>query len=268
MEAALSRIEREFVIKSLIEDNPELLLVCGSACLAIPSDDYRLQDDCLTILNSLDVPLHSPVRVYFSHRQRGFYFDSVHTRGPIGTSSQLRIGEHLYKEPQARSGGSEPVLYLENPLAQAIARPSEGFPLEHVFPDPTLYGERREHIEILADKLGFKDFQFHAARIFEYLSQRLGAGELPASNQTGVLIFADENALGFTISKEAARQWKEGDELRFALVYGNRRVRFSAICAGLTSLDRLTTIFTARISDMQEEDRRFLHERVYSSRYQ
>lgn len=267
MEPALSRIEREYVVKSMGEEKPDLLLVCGAVCRSVSSGEYSLRGDTLAVHIPLDLVSESRVRVYFAHRKRGIYFDSSVQFVLADRSSGLLIGDRMYKEPAVQRGRAFPVLYMETPVPVAVARPAEWFPTEPVFPDPVFFMERKTQIDVFADKLGLGSFQFHAARIFEYLSQISGRDEYKSEQHSEVLLIADENAIAFTMSKELLKQCKPGDELGLILEYVNRRVRYTALCSGMMAMDSQTNIVCARTASMHEEDKRFIHERVYNSRY-
>jgi len=269
MESPLSRIEREYVLRNMVEEKPDLLLVTGPECVSVPASGYLMEGDSLSFPPDSILSKDTAVRVYFSHRKRGIFFESaLRTKGP-GFPRIVRIGDRIFKEPNRARVEEYPQLRLLDDAHPVVANSAPWFPVEPVFPNASLFMDRREQIDVIADKLGLLDFRFHAGRVIEFLTlltQRSGADRPDRTD--GLLLFADENAICMTIPNEVAPAFSRGMRLSFLMEYENRKVRFSASCTGIIPLDATSMIVAAQSSEIHEEDKRFIHERVYRDRYE
>ncbi len=269
MDPALTRIEREYVLRNMADEKPALLLVSGTNCVAVVPEDYAIETETLTLRVGLPFPSMTEIRVFFSHRKRGIFFDSaIHTPG-AGFSCSIPIGDRVYKESAAECDTSFPVLTVKTGPLAITARPASWFPVESFFPNASLFAERKNRIETLSERLGFADFPLHAARVFEYATDLIAKKKDDrVTYGAGILIFADERAVCLTVRKDALSSMENGGETRITIEYPNRKIKFVGTLTGEIAVDSATAILAARVTDMHEEDKRFIHERVYRNRYE
>lgn len=267
MDPALSRIEREYVIAHMREEKPDLLLVIGSTHSTISAKDYVIDGESLTVDKINGIQSKSPVRVYFTHKKRGIFFDSTVSLQRFGGPGAIPISAEVYKESPQASRNEYPVMTISLGDTSLRLRPENWFPVEPVFPDTSILHDKLVQVERLQDKLGIKDHAFFAVRTFMYIAKRAGRDVAALPAPTGSLVFLDDKAVSFVVDRELSPCLGAMERIQIELAYEVRRIMVQAEPAGSIRFTARSDVFAARILAIEEEDRRFIFERTYRSRY-
>ncbi len=268
MEPALSRIEREYVISSMEEEKPPLLIVCGSLCSAVPGEAYRILGEEMILDRSLPFASGSVVRVFFSHRQRGVFFDAPVPLGTGRPEIRLALGSDIFKEGIREISQTLPVVTITFDSRTAAVKPASWFALEPAFSDPGKILSNPGGVAQVAQRLGIPQESSAAARNLEFLVSLREGPAMDRSNRGGLLSFIDETACTCTLSKDYSSILPVSAPVEASIRYRRRTIRAKAIFSGRVSVDPNTDLAAFLFQEIQEEDKRFLHERAYLKKYE
>lgn len=268
MEPALSRIEREYVISSMEEEKPPLLIVCGSLCSAISGEGYSIDGEEMLLDRPLPFGSGAVVRVFFSHRKRGVFFDAP-LPGSAGTqASRLVLGRDIYKEQKREASQALPDITLLYESRMASVKPASWFILEPAFSDPSRILSNPGGVAQVAERLGIPPDSSAAARSFEFLVSLRESPAKDRADRGGFLSFIDETACTCTLSKDYTSRIPDSAPVEASIRYRRRTIKAKALLSGRVSVDPKTDLAAFRFMDIQEEDKRFLHERAYLRKYE
>lgn len=284
MPALLSRIEREFVLKSLVENPQPLAVYAGGQLLNLATEAYEIRGELILVPRSCLDPAKMRAgqavsgepeidfrsTVYFRHRKRGMYF---HTEIREGEDGRFRfsIPDHIYLEHMPSTPKAACTLSLDFGDRECRAGSDAAYPPFTVIPDPQILRDRKETLESLSARIGLEDSGFFLSyRMYEFAERTRTKGR-PA--QAGnVLLFVDHryiiaclnmDSLGLSVD-ELRRQ---NETLRARLVHENRQISVSASVRGSMPLTSRDCMVGFEIVDAQPEDTRFLFESAYREKF-
>lgn len=268
MQSLLSRIEREYVLKSLEDDLPGLTLQHGPCFEIVGERSYRVSGGIIEFSGSqCSLPGSASIGVYFKHKKREMYFAST-LRKDAG-KYLLPLPENLYKfdgDERADSG-----CRMTLPLSGAIFElpDSADFPLDVVFVDPDLKSTKQAAMVKLVVRIGLDAKAYGSSllafRLLEFI-ERFRDASFALSAQP-VLLYIDSSLALVSIPAAAARTVGCDDPLPAVIRCVNRKIECLSRVVGKIPVNNETLVLCLDISASQLEDKRFLHERLFRSKY-
>lgn len=264
---ALSRIEREFVIDTMRVEKPVLLVTFGSEHIVISGKDYSIVGESLAFTEIDWFESNANVRVYFKHKKRGVFFDSLSVTHATEGYKSIPISSALFKESSSPVKTAFPIATLEVGSGCLRVRPEVWFPVEPVFPDAALAAEKGSQLERLGQLLGMSDHSLCVLRTFTFIERRARKDNSLIATPSGCLVFIDDRAITMYASKTQTDSIMAMERLELKLSYEVRNIVIFAEPAGSLRFDSNSDIVALRIRDIEKEDCRFIFERTYRSRY-
>ena len=271
MQLSLSRIEREYVLETLSNSLPALELTWGTSTTPISVPTYRVSfeksvsgpsgahiDFRLREGSSLD---GQRVVVRFSHRKRRMRFESrarVNRDGLI----DLSVPEEIFLDNGETGGVDRLSFEHEGILEEAFAL--ESLPLDR--PSDDAHPLKDGRLESIASRASIPGGNAPAARrLLDYVEEYRRKRIPPvATGDRGHFIFIDNACLLLAMYRGA---WEAGGKLGLRIRLGRRDIRFSSRIGGIMPLSAESVVLTLSCDDAQEEDKRFLYERLYGGIY-
>lgn len=274
MPASLSRIEREYVIRSLEDIQSPLSILSDNTLFHVPGSAYEIDAERITVTGLFPGKRESlPIRVFFRHKQRGLFFNSIVEQLADGRVV-FGISGELFKEDLGTSGSGFPRISIasESFSFEAISTPS--WPLDCVMVNPAVSLERAETIDKLTAKAGITAVNpLLSCRLFDYLdafrsrgpSGSAGSfpGELFYLDHTHALV-AFRNPGTATVGMTAVGT---AQKLAVQIIYDSRTIRTNAILRGIIPVQVNLDVLCLSIDETQEEDKRFLFEKLHKLKY-
>ena len=281
MRASLNRIEREYVLETLSDTLPLLELSGGASVGPFSVQGYSVslgqatpdapdagqtagmpsgaRIDC----RLRDGPFRDGQRVVvrFSHRKRKMRFESMARINRDGFL-ELPVPDEIF--PDNEDSGSVDGISFEHDGALAEAVALESMPLESPSGADPAGGSGR--LDAIAGKASIPGSNRAAAgRLIDYI-EGFRRKRLPpiAPGERGHVIFIDNVCLLIAMGRAG---WNIGGKFRLSVRLGRRVMRFDSRIEGIMPLSAESDILTLSCEDAQEEDKRFLYERLYGGIY-
>ena len=269
MQHSLSRIEREYVVQHLGEMLPSLVLLHGNDFETIPTQSYTCDDETI-ILHGIS-PLRSEkkdMRVFFRHEQRGMYFESSAQTDPKGIRL-IPVSPKLFLHEETQKSKSDSTIRIEYTGGTYSTSSEARYPLDTCFIDPEMYGSHHTGMKKVADKIGLTvsmtNYSVASYRLFEYLD---GFRILCDDKKiTGSLFYIDNNVVLLSVPENSFPSKKIDEMLSVSFTSGKRNIRFTAGMQGILPVNKLLNVLHLQIIEAQEEDKRFLYERLFKDKY-
>lgn len=269
MPNSLSRIEREYILKSLAEFLPSLTLQQGSFFMTIEGSAYRVAGDKIDVTASVGGFIaKSTLCVHFRHKDRALYFDSAMIPDDSGSFS-LRIPDEVFKvSDESRTDGARLLISSFEPALEV--RESASFPLDVVFIDPLVCAGRETVFDRLIARIGLDVDKYRnsplAYRLYEYVDNfRKGGAKFRFSP---VVAYVDSSLSLVSLPKAAFSRLKKNEKLQIVLLADARRIECASEIRGMMPLNAESGLLLLDLSGAQVEDKRFLHERLFRNKYQ
>jgi len=270
MQTSLSRIEREYVLLNLTEQRPPLSLLIRHILYSIPEKTYTIVNGAIAIDGLTSVFREAlPVRVFFQHKKRGLVFQS--TLIPVsGSEVSIEIDGDINKDnPEAGSDISGKLtIHLQDKTHETVSL--SAFPLDLILVDPAVCLGKGDVIDKLSAKVGLNNpGTLLAYRLFEYLDGLLTGVRSTGSNpHSGHFFFIDHEYILVSVQALNLQTVAAGTAARLAISYGKRHISVNAEIHGLVPVNANLTVVCLAIKEIQEEDKRFLFEKLYRQKYQ
>ena len=273
MPTPLSRIEREYILKTLEESLPAFTVLSGQRLIRIPESAYRCAQGKFTlspaVIESLGETHRSSIRFCFFHRQRGMFFDLPHDAFAKGKADFL-LPEKVYLEDLSRESAAEDSLSFAYGGVRYAAEATPDFPLDLIMPDPNLLQDKKNVLAKITAKAGLSSCDESAAyRLFEYLE---------ACSDHDVGSRADEDSFLFIDHQLAIASFADkgvssglfppvGKRIRLEIAMGKRDIAVESRVLGTIAVRDRLSVFAFSLESPKEEDKRFLFERLYREKY-
>ena len=273
MPTPLSRIEREYILKTLRETLPAFTVLSGTRFSTIPDRSYSCEGERIQLspecVDSLDGSDRASFRFCFYHRQRGMFFDLEDGPFRNGRVSFI-LPEEVYLAELDRPDEGRCLLEVSFHDSVFRAEPSPSFPLDAVLPDPSIMEAKKNALEKISRRAGIDAGTIAATyRLYEYLEcvARRGRGDLDTQS---VFLYADHRFAIASFLMEPGRH--EGDPSKEAVMslemrIDGRTIVTDARLAGIIPVSDTLTVCCFSLNDPKEEDKRFLFERLYREKY-
>ena len=269
MPNSLSRIEREYILKTLAELLPPLTLQQGSFFMTIEGSSYRVSGDKIDVNAAVCGFIDkSMLCVYFRHKDRALYFDSAIFPDGSGSFSLHIPGDVFKVADESRAGGMRLLISSFEPALEV--RESASFPLDVVFIDPLVCTGREAVFDRLTARIGLHIEKFRnsplAYRLYEYVDNfRTGGAKLRFSP---TIVYVDSALALVSVPKPAFARLKKNETIQVSLMADARRIDCASEIRGTMSLNAESGLLLLDLSGAQLEDKRFLHERLFRNKYQ
>lgn len=279
MQLSLSRIEREYVLSSLSESLSPLELSCSSLQNPLSVQAYRVflsenrdatsgplspkpSRPCIAFRLPEGIALDGMrVVVRFSHRKRRMRFESAASAGDDGLVT-LSIPEDIFLDNDGSGASTRLVFELDGIIHEAGAL--ESLPLECPSAgDTSSSGDRLAAISLRASIPAGNTAA--ASRLLEYLEEYRRKRIPPvAHGGAGHFIFIDNTCILLAMPRSSL---EAGTHLALGVMVGSRVMHFCARVDALVPLSSESVILVLSCADAQEEDKRFMYERLYGGLY-
>lgn len=274
MPMPLSRIEREYVLKTLEEAKPPFSVLSGPRFIQIPADEWSCAGERFELfgeaLSALGGEHRSPLRFCFFHKRRGIFFDLARETFLNGNAF-FTLPEKVYLEEIAAGTESPASVSCRYGGRLTDAVSVSAFPLDCVIPDPELLQEKKNVLDKISKKSGIRDGSSSAVyRLFEYLDS-FSIPESASSTTINSFIFIDDR---FALASFGNTVQSEGEALQahkpvnLAIELGRRSMDVNASISGIIPVRDGLSVYCFSLKDLKEEDKRFLFERIYRQKYQ
>lgn len=263
MHNSLSRIEREYILRSFREDLPCLTVIVNGSSFSVAT--YRL--DGTTIVWDSDGScrdMNGPARVSFTHKKKTMFFSTSITSGD--TVCTCMIAQEIFPVHKAEEGLEDCILFPDIPgTRHAVYR----HPFERVSRNLTLTAEYPSGLQTLASRAGITpDGRCAVPFLASYLERvRSGAASLPSEEDAGHILFADHQRFLVSLPAPCTRYFQQHTLFRVQIQFRQRYIQTRARCAGILPVTGDISIITAEFGTLQEEDKRFLFEHRYTEKY-
>ncbi len=271
MRLSLSRIEREYVLETLSDSLPALELSWGTMTAPISVPTYRVSFEKSVSGPSgarIDFRLREGdfldgqrVVVRFSHRKRRMRFES---RARVNHDGLLDIAvpEEIFLDNGEAGGVDRLSFERQGILEEAFAL--ESLPLDRAGVEAHSLKDGR--LESIASRASIPGGNAAAAhRLLDYLEEYRGKRIPPvAMGERGHFIFIDDACLLLAMYRGAC---EVGGKPVVRIRLGRRDIRFASRIEGVMPLSPEAVVLTLSCADAQEEDKRFLYERLYGGLY-
>jgi len=269
MPVSLSRIEREYVIRSL-EDKPSpLSILAGNTLIHVPESSYAIGAERISVTGLSPGTFENPhIRVFFRHRQRGLFFNAKMEQLADGNVS-FGISGELFKEDLGTAGTGVPriTVFFEAHSFEAAGSPA--WPLDCVMVNPSVSLERSETIAKLAARAGIPgENPLLSCRLFDYLdSFRSQVPPDSLASRTNEFVYIDHAHALMSLRNAGRVPFRTGQKLSVQIVYESRTIRCSAVLRGTIPVHAGVEVLCLSIETAQEEDKRFLFEKLHKFKY-
>jgi hypothetical protein len=274
MPTPLSRIEREYILKTLEESLPAFTVLSGPRLIRIPESAYRCAQGTFTLspeaLKSLGDTHRSSMRFCFFHRQRGMFFDLPCNAFAKG-NAVFPLPDKVYLEDLSRDAADGDSLTFTYGGSRFSADSAPEYPLDLVMPDPARLRDKKNALVKIAAKAGLPDGAESAAyRLFEYL-EACSDRDSRSRAEKGSFLFIDHRLAIASFADGGISQVgfpPVGERILLQIAMGKRDIEVdSCVLSSIAVRDRLS-VAAFSLESPKEEDKRFLFERLYREKYQ
>ena len=269
MQHSLSRIEREYVVQHLADVLPALVLLHGNDFDNIPALSYKCESETIIFPELVhERPGTFDIRVFFRHEKRGMYFDT-HVKTDTKGQCVLSISPKIFFHEEEKKSKSDTTLTIDYSGQTYSASTDARYPVDVCFIDPELHARHHTGMKKLADKIGFDEsmtnYSVASYRLFEYLD---GFRSSPENQKlSGSLFYIDNTTVLLALPDNTVTPIKHDTMLSVSFNCGKRNIRFTAEMRGRLPVNKMLSIVYLHIKDAQEEDKRFLYERLFKDKY-
>lgn len=274
MPSLLGRIEREFIFRSLENAKKPLTVFTELSNSQIPPQSYEIHP------GRIEFHSHSslidqctqqkdgriPCRVRFYHQEHSLVFYSFFIITDDLTSS-IPIPAQLWSENDTLS--AQPVFRIlrEDPFFISFSCPHAYSPFLSVS-ERTAIGEihieKVDLIQLIGLQPENKGPSLRFLSVLETYKNKHGPFSESVSPE--FLVFIDHEHILVFAQKSAASVLND-KMLSCQMLFSARKILCRAQMVSRVDLNRINSIYHLKINEMQEEDRRFLFESCYGTRY-
>lgn len=263
MQKPLNRIECEYIFSSFVKDRPNLTVLCNNAFLPLPNSRYKIQEEYV-FFKTDKIKKDDELKVYFNHKGRPLYFK---------TAVDEKQGILFFEIPQ-RFFKDDTEEDLSVPFVRLIS--ASGFNLRiNNFEDYSDYvlpraedGELPAFAERIAAAGDLKP-ELLPEKLLTVMFKVL-RGNIPVFKPC-VLFTDSEYLLIFSAAEKASPLYGKRPS-KTELCFDSRKVDCFAVCDSVHRIESEMVkeeccLILFSITDIQEEDKRYLHEKAYGTKY-
>lgn len=268
MNKALNRIEYEYIADTFVREKPPLSLLCKNNFVKIDSFSYKLIDDYI-FFKAEGVEVNDDIKVFFNHKKRPLYFFSrVEKKEGI---TVFKLSDKFYKHDDELKNCQ---ISLRNSGGFKLkAGISNDFPLSFPFP-PIVDDEDSEVFFGFCSKVSAL-MKISSDKIPDAFFYRLYdiAIKHKAPYFSPCLLYIDAEFILIFCIEEKAQEISAQISAQMEIAFGSRKVKCLSIFSfflpnlNFNSTGESCGALCLTIKNIQEEDKRFLHEKAHTSKY-
>lgn len=268
MNKSLNRIEYEYIADTFVREKPPLNILCKNTFVKIDSFSYKLIDDYI-FFKAAGVEVNDDIKVFFNHKKRPLYFFSrVEKKEGI---TVFKLSDKFYKHDDELKNCQ---ISLRNSGGFKLkAGISNDFSLSFPFP-PIVDDEDSESFSAFCSKISGL-MKMNAEKIPAAFFYRLYdiAIKNKMPNFRPCLLYIDSEFILIFCIEEKAKEISTQISAQMEVVFGHRKVRCFTVFSfflpvlHLDSAEGKSGTLCLKIKNIQEEDKRFLHEKAHTSKY-
>lgn len=267
MHNLLGRIERQYILETLSQTLSPFSISYGKNLFSVSQGSYSLSHSHIELHNPLpEFFLHKSCHIRFYHKERLLSFYSI----PQPNQQNfifLRVPQDISKEKEIppRSDVNFNLQYKGHILR---FKSNDNLSVFRIVQNPIILEEKKKSIELLSSKIGFESSTSPIAyRLFESLEWFSIIDKNTLEVKSGNLLFIDHEAV-LILTEENLIKTEFSDINYFvSLQYDKRIINAEGRFQGRVRLNNFYCIWHVTFANIQEEDRRFLFESCYGSRY-
>ncbi|UTC63357.1 hypothetical protein E4O05_05585 [Treponema sp. OMZ 787] len=268
MKKALNRIEYEYIADTFVREKPPLSILCNNTFVKIDSFFYKIIDGYI-FFKADGVEVNDDIKVFFNHKKRPLYFLSrVEKKDGILV---FKISDKFYKHDDELKNCQ---ISLRNSSGVKLkAGISRDFTLSFPYP-PVVDDEESEAFFSLCSKVSAM-MNISADKIPGAFFYRLyeTAIKHKTPDFSPCLLYADADFLLIFCVDKKAEDISALQTAQMEISFDRRNVKclstfsFYLPKLQLDSSGESCGVLCLTIKSIQEEDKRFLHEKAHSSKY-
>lgn len=277
MPAQLNRIESEYIFKSFLEEKPVITILHSNGLLRLNKMQYKIKDSCIFFANKTGEAA-GEVKVLFTHKKRPLYFT-----GKINIQKEFsffKFSSELYKYDFIEKNETGLITLTNSGGGKFSADISPDFPLklnvENLSDSLKNDLSRQDEYE---EFLLFKESFFSAAELpkddlppalTERVYEIAEKGKRPKHEPA--LVFSDGSYMLIFSTAQNTKRISSMQSARTEIRLGRRQIKFLSSFLFEYPLKGIFykkeySITCLAIDGIQEEDKRFLYENTYFSKY-
>jgi len=291
-----SRIEKELIFSSFTVTKPELFVRGREISVRIPYDDYLSEVNCITLLKNEHFFAGCEVVVSFFYKKAKIFFKTIIERE---NTIFFRIPQdiHVLKKKKKRHKFPSMSLYYQNFLLSIFAssgvrtlpkeKTEQMSDVKNIFAQSASMGHDMVYLltEMKQCIPAGCDLYSHLDIISSFLEVRKKK-EIKGGMKKNLYIFSDSNLILLFSSKNLALQFSSDRQKKFKanIVFKDRNITCEVQYSFFspfgkkrrigekeiyenTKIESSFGFLGLKIINIQEEDRRYLYERVFSNHY-
>lgn len=275
----LSRVEKEHIFSIFYEEKPNLYLVSKGKKQCFSASHYINENGTVKITDDLSQFINAQkIFAFFFHKRVKIYFPIV-----LQKSFSFVIPDVVYIKEKKERNASSPILQLfcQNLLLSTFL----GANTKHLKETSCFFtNDEVKEVLNLSQNMGhnlllllkeIKKTIPNEANIYSHISiindflLKKKRGKLKKGN---LYLFSDSNIILLFSTAKFAKQFSDGKELLAKIAFSNRNIFCDVKCdffSPFLEKDSTSThgFLLLKITNIQEEDKRYLYEGVYSNQY-
>ncbi|UTC65916.1 MULTISPECIES: hypothetical protein [unclassified Treponema] len=268
MNKALNRIEYEYISDTLIREKPPLNLLCKNNFVKLDPFFYKIIGEYI-FFKAEGMELNDDIKVFFNHRKRPLYFFSkVEKKDDILV---FKLSDKFYKYDDELKNCK--ILLRNSNGFKLKADISKDFPLSFPYP-PIVDDEESEKFAELRSKVSAL-MKMDAEKIPDAFFYRLYDISIKnnAPEFSPCLLYIDAEFILIFCTEEKSKPISVQVSAQTEIGFSCRNVDFLSVFSFFLPVMHSNQagercgILCLSIKNIQEEDKRFLHEKAHSSKY-
>ncbi|HHU37474.1 MAG TPA: hypothetical protein GXZ47_09655 [Treponema sp.] len=265
MQTSLSRIEREYILRSLKDELPPLTLFINTNSYIITK--YQFIGNTLNWETDkiLLPPGTSSVQIHFMHKKHAMRFSAKLIRS--GSRISCTVPQDIYPEEASRDLALD---HIKIPSCNGFI--TAVFPINSPVETKEFQQETEqnpEKLEKLGKKIGLTTRE--TAAIVQLAAYLQGIQDsvisLPKDQYTGHIIHCDHRNLLMAFPLYSIAEYTTKNPFPITIFFTKRKIELTAQCIGTLSITDCTGVIAITYITAQEEDKRFLYEGCYKKKY-
>ena len=265
MRKPLSRIESEYILSSFLKERPKLTVLCNNNFITLTASQYKIRDNHI-FFKTEKIKKDDDLKIYFNHKGRPLYFKTaVNERQGILFFELL---PRFYKD-NAEEDTSVPFVRLMSASGFNLRIGNFEDYSDYILPSAAKTGELSSFAEHIISTCSV-DAENPPEKLIDVMFKILYGNQLPIFCQS--IAFMDTENLLIFCSAEKAHPFSDKRPAKTEIAFTGRKIHCFSVFASSYPIqserlkeDSCLALFS--IKDMQEEDKRFLHEKEYKTKY-
>ena len=278
-----SRMEKELIFSSFTVTKPELCIRSNDTCVRIPYDDYLSEMNCITLLKNEHLFAGSVVVVSFLYKKAKIFFKTIIERE---NTIFFRIPQdiHVARKKKKRIKFPSMKLYYQNFLLSTFSPSITNMQMKEKIEQGVSTDVK--DIFVQSKSMGHdlfyllkemkqciplgKDLYSHLHIINSFLKEK----KKKDAKRKNMYIFSDSHLILLFATSNFALQFASDKLKKFKadIAFKDRNITCEVQYSFFSPFEKKETLSSFgflgfKITDIQEEDKRYLYEGVFSNHY-